>query len=350
MSAYRFRRRRAGRALIAGATAAVLLAGCSGGEGDEPAEQETAPTSDGGEGAAPTGGEEAPTSEPAPGDEQEPPADDTEVTSEAPQALELPRGGTEIFPDYRLFGYSGLPGSPGMGRMGIGDLDERVEEMEERGQEYAGGRDLLPVLELIATVVHPTPGSDGMYRTYIPEEVIEDHLEAARRHDGILLLNIQPGRSDFLDEVEHYEKWLVEPDVGVALDPEWAVDEGQIPGEVYGRTTGQELDEVAEYLASLVRDHGLPEKVMVYHQVHLDVVRDEADLRPHEGVVLIKSVDGIGAPSDKVKTYDRVNESKPEHVVAGFKLFYEEDAVLGPVMTGEEVLELDPQPEYILFE
>ncbi len=277
------------------------------------------------------------------------PSDDA-ATSEAPQVAELPRGGTEIFPEYRLFGYSGLPGSPGMGRMGIGDLDERVVEMEERGQEYAGGRELLPVLELIATVVHASPGDDGMYRTYIPESVIQDHLDAARRHDGILLLNIQPGRSDFIDEVRHYEQWLVEPDVGVALDPEWAVEDGQIPGQVYGRTTGAELDEVAEYLADLVAEHGLPEKVMVYHQVHAGVVHDEEDLQPHEGVVEIKSVDGIGAPADKIATYHNVNQSTPEHVVHGFKLFYEEDAALGPIMTGEEVLALEPEPEYILFE
>lgn len=352
--------------LSAGASAlAVLLAACSGG----------APSSEDPSGPPPVGSE-APTDETDPAHTDEPgsddpgsddpgsdgtggtetppagehPPDDSEVTTEAPQAAELPRGGTEIFPKFRLFGYSGLPGSPGMGRMGIGDLDERVEEMEERGAEYAGGRDLLPVLELIATVVHASPGSDGMYRTYIPESVIQDHLDAARRHDGILLLNIQPGRSDFIDEVKHYEEWLEEPDVGVALDPEWAVNEGQIPGQVYGSTTGSELDEVAEYLSDLVDEHALPEKVMIYHQVHADVVRDEGDLQAHDGVVQIKSVDGIGAPSDKIGTYDRVMEGTPEHVVPGFKLFYEEDAELGPIMTGEEVLGLEPQPEYILFE
>jgi len=200
------------RALLAGGgVLAVLLAGCSDAapEGAEP------PVSSGGEPAPEQGGPGDATGGPT----QQPPPDDVEVTTEAPQAIELPRGGTEIFPHYRLFGYSGLPGSPGMGRMGIGDLDERVVEMEERGEEYAGGRDLLPVLELIATVVHATPGSDGMFRTYIPESVIQDHLDAARRHQGILLLNIQPGRADFIDEVKHYEKWLVEPDVGVALDP-----------------------------------------------------------------------------------------------------------------------------------
>lgn len=329
---------RHGRVVLAGAAAlAVLLSACSEGDGEGGAGNASGPTQD-----APDASDDADPTGQAP--------DDAEQTTEAPQAAQLPRGGTEFFPEFRLFGYSGLPGSPGMGRMGIGDLDERVVEMEERGEEYAGGREQVPVLELIATVVHPTPGADGMYRTYIPESVIQDHLDAAREHDGILLLNIQPGRADFIDEVEHYEQWLTEPDVGVALDPEWAVNEGQVPGEVYGSTTGGELDGVAEYLAGLVEEHDLPEKVMVYHQVHTSVVQDEHDLRPHDGVVLIKSVDGIGSAEDKITTYNRVNESKPDHVIPGFKLFYEEDAVHGPIMTGEQVLALDPQPEYILFE
>src|SRR5690606_5394147 len=332
------------RALVAaGGALGVLLAACSAAPPDTDAvvdaDRTMATATPGPIGDAE--GETA-TGEPVPGD--------TEVTSEAPEVIELPRGGTEIFPDFRLFGYAGLPGSPGMGRLGIGDLDEKVDELEERGEEYAGGRPILPVLELIATVVHPTPGPDGMFRTYIPESVIQDHLDAARRHDGILLLNIQPGMADFIDEVQHYEKWLVEPDVGVALDPKWAVSEGQIPGRVYGSTTGAELSEVAEYLSGVATEHTLPEKVMVYHQVHPGVVRDELEMEQFPGVVVIKSVDGIGAPSDKIKTYNLVNKTKPDFVVPGFKLFYEEDDALGPIITGDESLALEQQQEYILFE
>lgn len=349
----RLRRRGARGLVVIGSAVAVLLAGCSGDAPEVGTPSDAAGVVEGGATPAPGGGDpDESTAAPAP-DDTAPDGtapDDTEVTTAEPEVIELPRGGTEIFPEFRLFGYSGLPGSPGMGRLGIGDLDEKVEEMEERGAEYAGGRPILPVLELIATVVHPVPGADGMFRTYIPESIIQDHLDAARRHDGILLLNIQPGRAAFIDEVRHYEKWLVEPDVGVALDPEWAVSEGQVPGRVYGSTTGAELSEVAAYLSELVEANKLPEKVMVYHQVHPGVVRDELDMEEAPGVVVIKSVDGIGAASDKIKTYNLVNETKPDFVVPGFKLFYEEDLVLGPIMTGEEVLALDPQPEYILFE
>ena len=338
------------RRMLAGVAIAALLAGCTGAPDTDPGSAVGAQSGGNSNDAAGTGGPQGGgEGDGASGGTSADESPTTEAPTE-PAVIELPRGGTEIFPDYRLFGYSGLPGSPGMGKLGIGDLDERVDEMEERGAEFAGGRDLLPVLELIATVVHPTPGPDGMYRTYNPESVIQDQLDAARRHDGILLLNIQPGRADFIDEVKHYEKWLVEPDVGVALDPEWAVEEGQVPGTVYGRTSGAELNEVAEYLSDLVEENGLPEKVMVYHQVHPGVVRDELDMEEFPGVVEIKSVDGIGAATDKIKTYNLVNETKPEFVVPGFKLFFEEDLVLGPLMTGDEVLALHPQPEYILFE
>ncbi|MDQ3358740.1 MAG: hypothetical protein M3520_07800 [Actinomycetota bacterium] len=345
-----------------GVALAVTLAACSPGPGraEVPPGDDPTSTAPGTAGATtepheptaeitePTAEETEPTEPTA--EETEPTESTAEVTEPTAEALELPRGGVEFFPRFRLFGYSGVPGAPGMGRMGIGDLDERVEEMQERGEEFAGDRELMPVLELIATVVHPTPGADGTYRTHVPESVVQDHLVAARRHDGILLLNIQPGRVDFIDEARHYEKWLLEPDVGLALDPEWAVGEGQVPGEVYGRTSGTELDEVAAYLSDLVEEHDLPEKVMVYHQVHPAVVQEEQELGEHDGVVIIKSVDGIGHPQDKMATYDRVNESKPDHVVPGFKLFYEEDAAFGPLMSGDEVLGLDPQPEYILWE
>lgn len=274
--------------------------------------------------------------------------DGADVTTDG--QAELPRGGRELFPDYALVGYVGHPDSEAMGRLGIGDPDERAGEIETELADFAGDRELMPVLELVVSVAHPVPGADGTYRTQMADDTIEDFLELARRHDALLLLNIQTGAVPFPEEVRDFEQWLVQPDVGVALDPEWAVAPGQVPGQVYGRTTGAELDEVAAYLAGLVEEHDLPEKAMVYHQVHASVVQDEAGLTEHEGVAAIKSVDGIGHPLDKVYTYDLVNASTPEHVHGGFKIFLEEDAEYGPLMTPEEVAELDPEVEYLMVE
>jgi hypothetical protein len=172
-----------------------------------------------------------------------------------------------IFPRFRLVGYAGLTGASTLGRLGTGPLDQRATELEKRAQEYRAGRDILPVLEVITSVVQASPGRDRMYRTRIADDQIGRYLRAARRYQALLRLNIQPGRSEFLPEVKAYRKWLKEPHVGIALDPEWAMDPGQVPGRAYGHTTGAEPDGVAAYLSDLVRTNRLPEKVLVYHQV-----------------------------------------------------------------------------------
>ena len=273
------------------------------------------------------------------------------VVASLPKPVELPRGGREVFPRFRLFGYSGHPNADALGRLGIGDIDDRMRELEQGGQAYRSDRDLLPVMELITVVAQPKPGADGLYRTRISDATIESWLATARAHDALLLLNIQPGRADFLDEVRHLERWLSEPEVGLALDPEWAVNADQVPGKVFGSTSGQELDAVAAWLSELAKAKGLPEKVLVYHQLHEDIVVDEAALGTHPGVVLVKSVDGIGSPAQKTAAWKRLVAKTPKHVALGFKLFYEEDTRGGrPLMTPEEVLALQPTPQYILYE
>lgn len=264
---------------------------------------------------------------------------------------QLPGGGRTIFPTYRLFGYSGAPYAPGQGRLGIGDLDERVVEMIERGKPYAKGRKVMPVMELITTTVLGKPGKDGMYRNRIDPKIIDEYLACARRHKAMLLLNIQPGRSDFLTEIKVWEKYLAEPDVGLALDPEWRMGPGEIPMHTFGHVTATELNGCIEYVAQIVAEHDLPEKVVLFHQLNPGVVRQEKLLKAAPGVVLIKSVDGIGSPGAKIDTYENVVKGMASFVHPGFKLFYQEDVASGGrLMTPAEVMSLKPVPEYILFE
>ena len=279
---------------------------------------------------------------------------------------DLPRGGRTLFPRYRLVGYSGGPGAAAFGRLGIGDLDTRIREIESVGSHYGGrvriagrdvrgvgaqGREVLPVLELIAVVAQRFPGDDRMYRVRIEPTVVDTYLAAARRHRALLLLNVQPGRAAFLDEVRALERWLVEPDVGVALDPEWAVDAPAVPGAVFGHVTGAELDAVDAYLANLVAQHRLPEKVMVVHQLAPSVIRGLPGLRARPGVVAVLSVDGIGTPAQKSATWRRLVADLPPGVRPGFKLFFDEDTAKGgPLMSSSQVLALGPVPDYVLYE
>ncbi|WP_245805166.1 hypothetical protein [Amycolatopsis australiensis] len=249
-----------------------------------------------------------------------------------------------------LVGFCGAPGSKALGRM-TGDLAAASRELRQQIRSFPAGRPITPVVELIATTVHRSPGEDGMYRSRCGEETVRDYLDAARALNGLLLLNIQPGRADFLPEVQAYERWLTEPDVGVALDPEWAVEPGVIPGRKFGRTTGDELDGVARYLGGLAEAHRLPAKVMVYHQVASSVVRDEQLLHAHPGVSPVKVVDGIGSATAKKATWKTLMTTKPAHVRAGFKLFFDEDTRRdAALMTPAEVMALSPVPAYVVYE
>ena len=64
--------------------------------------------------------------------------------------------------------------------------------------------------------------------------MIRRYLKAARKAKALLILDIQPGRSDFFTETKRLRKWLKEPDVGLALDPEWRMGPGEVPGKVIG--------------------------------------------------------------------------------------------------------------------
>ena len=67
-------------------------------------------------------------------------------------------------------------------------------------------------------------------------------------------------------------------------------------------------------------------------------------------MVTIKSVDGIGARADKLKTWRKLTRKPAAGVHAGFKLFSTEDTRHGPLMTPAQVLALRPRPEFVIYE
>ncbi|MBQ6644251.1 MAG: hypothetical protein IJH84_24915 [Saccharopolyspora sp.] len=281
----------------------------------------------------------APPAEPPPAPALRPP----------PPEPELPGGGRTVLPEHRMVGFSGAPGSAALGPL-HGDLDAAGQQIDRQAQDYTQNKRPLPVFELIATRATSSPGQDGQYRARSSDSTIDEHLAAARRYGAVLLLGIQPGRADFLDEVRHYDRWLAEPDVGLALDPEWAVGPDETPGDVFGTTTGGELNAVADHVSAIAREHSLPQKPLIYHQLSPSVVRDEQDLAPHPELALVKSMDGIGSPELKKQAWDKLVTTKPPHVATGIKLFFQEDTRSGPLMTPPEVLGLQPAPDYVLYE
>ena len=125
---------------------------------------------------------------------------------EAPAAkpVELPLGGREIFPRFRVVAFYGAPQSHELGALGIGSPDEAVRRLASQARPYAKKtRPVLLALELLADVANRDPGTDGLYRTRQPASIVRRYLAAARRAKALLVLDIQPGHADFLTETRH---------------------------------------------------------------------------------------------------------------------------------------------------
>ena len=279
------------------------------------------------------------------GDGALPPSEADEPAA-MPKPVELPRGGREIFPKHRVVAFYGAPQSEELGALGIGTPAGAARRLERQAKAFdRPDRPVLPALELIAVIANAHAGQDSRYRTRQTDAVIGRYLRAARRAKALLLLDIQPGASDFFTEATRLERWLREPDVGLALDPEWRVGPGEVPGQVIGHVDSREVNAVTAWLEQLTAEHGLPEKLVVIHQFTDDMV-DDTTLRARDGLQIVLNADGFGTAPVKKSKYDAFTRKAPGFE-PGFKLFYREDVGL---MTPRQVLRMRPLPDFVVYE
>ena len=141
--------------------------------------------------------------------------------------------------------------------------------------------------------------------------------------------------------------WLREPDVSLALDPEWRVGPDQVPGRVIGSSDAREINAVSDWLARLVRARDLPQKLLLVHQFTESMIRDKAAIARRPGLAIAYNVDGFGGQAVKRAKYATFAASNRAGFHDGFKLFYEEDTDL---MSPRQVLAMRPPPDVIVYE
>ena len=276
----------------------------------------------------------------------------TTAASVAPDAAlplrQLPRGGRRIFPTYLVVAHYGTAGTAALGVLGEGSPDVAAARLVKAAAPFAkaSGRKVLPAFELIATVAQRKPGDDGTYSSYIADADIERYLAAARKVKALVVLDLQPGRADFLTQAKHYERFLLQPDVGLALDPEWKLTPSQVPLKQIGATDAASINAVSSYLAQLTVSHRLPEKLFVVHQFRTDMIPDRAKVVPRQGLAMVVHLDGFGTHYVKHLVYDALSlRSGPLH--NGLKLFIDEDT---DMFTPYEAMAFRPRPELITYQ
>jgi hypothetical protein len=265
------------------------------------------------------------------------------TTTTPPLPPELPRGGRRLFPGYRVVGFYGMQN---LDVLGTGPPEVVGWRLLRVARSYARpGTPVMPMFELIATIAHRFPTPSGLYRSR-QDEVVQRYLQAVRGIDGILVLDVQPGRAEFVDELRHWERYLRLPDVGVALDPEFSMGPGQVPGRQVGRTDdAAAINRASAYVAGLVRRHRLPQKLFMIHQFRDHMVADKAAIATRPGLAMTWNADGFGVRSAKLEDYHSYTRDRRFH--PGLKLFYDNDIDL---MAPREVLRLEPAPRVINYQ
>jgi hypothetical protein len=259
---------------------------------------------------------------------------------------ELPRGGRHLFPRHRIVAYYGAPQNDELGALGIGTPAEAGKRLLRQMREYRrGGRHLLPAMELIAVVAAGSAQNDGSYSYKQSPATVEKYLAAARRIKALLVLDIQPGHADFMTLVKHFEPFLRQPDVALALDPEWHTP-GAVPGTVIGSTDAATVNAVSAYLQGIVERYRLPDKMLLVHQFTESMIRNKELLRHRHGVPLVLNVDGFGNQAVKIAKYNDFTHPSTRSRT-GFKLFYREDT---DTMAPAQVLKLRPRPDVVIYE
>jgi len=286
--------------------------------------------------------------------------------------------GPQLLPKYRIVSYYGNPLSATMGVLGQGSSGRMLARLAAQEQAYRvadPSRPVLGALELVAVVAQSSPGPQGYYSAQMPYSLIQGELDLARRHHLLLILDVQIGHASVQTEVRYLAPFLRQPDVELALDPEFAMRPGDIPGVEFGSMPTPPVNWALAYLQAIVeRDH-LPQKILILHQFIESMVPDWQGIEEQPDVALVRDLDGFGDWGRKAGEYEQFiqQESIPyvvpfevpigvrgalnagyateirQHVVVcgGVKIFYTQDT---PPEPPSVVLSLDPPPLVVIYQ
>ncbi|GGM12349.1 hypothetical protein GCM10011594_35270 [Nakamurella endophytica] len=278
------------------------------------------------------------------------PSTSTGPARSVPPAATLPGGGRTLFPGHLLVALYGQPGISGLGVLGEQDVPESITRARRLAARYAelGRGTVVPTFEIIATIADSAAGPDGDYSAETDVETLRSWVDAATAAGLYVVLDLQPGRTDFLTQARRYAELLQRPNVGLALDPEWRLGPGQRHLQQIGSVHAAEVNAVADWLAALTAQHHLPQKLLLLHQFTRSMILERQDLDArHPELAVVIQMDGQGNQDVKDETWQSITADAPAGVRFGWKNFLRRDH---PVLDPAGSLAKDPTPVLISYE
>lgn len=301
--------------------------------------------------------EEPEPEEPEPVVEEEEPVVEEDEPAAPASAIAARRRAVRVLPDailprQRIVAFYGNPASTRMGILGELPPDRMLARLDreiERWREADPSTPVKPALHMIAVMATGDPGADSTYRLRMPERRVRDVMAWAERRDALVFLDIQPGLSSVAAELPSLEKWLRLPHVHLALDPEWDMPAGSLPGKRIGTMSAADVNRAIDFLAGLVEEHDLPPKVLVVHRFTQSMLTGATTIKDDPRVQVVINMDGWGPPAQKRQTYRQIVEPEATQFT-GFKLFFKHDVKSGRMLTPQELVRLNPPPVYIQYQ
>jgi len=259
-----------------------------------------------------------------------------------------------ILPFNRIVAYYGNLSAKNMGVLGQYPEDEMLAKLDVEVKKWTLAdpeTPVIPALQYIVVTAQQKPGNDGKYRLRMPDAEIDKVIEMSKKINGLVFLDIQVGQSTIQEELPLLEKYLIMPNVHVAIDPEFSVKDGKLPGTNIGAYNATDINYVTDYLVKLVKDNNLTPKIFVIHRYIQKMVTNYKLIKTVPEVQIVMDMDGWGVKENKIVSYKDFIYKEPVQFT-GFKLFYKNDLwkpSLG-MMTPEEILKLTPSPIYIQYQ
>lgn len=265
-------------------------------------------------------------------------------------AANLPGRDEPVLRDRRMVALYGVPGTPSLGALGEQPLGKSVERVSRLAHSYdeLTKDDVVPAFELIATIASTSAGDDGDFSSELPLSTLRPWIERAAKEGVYVVLDLQPGRTDFRTQAKRYAPLLKYPHVGLALDPEWRLGPNQRHLEQIGSVRGKEVNDTIDWLARLTERENLPQKLLILHQFRTEMISArkliDAD---REYVSVLIHADGQGTHAAKRGTWRSLHEDAPRGVHWGWKNFIDEDH---PMLTPKQTYRVRPTPDFVSYQ
>ena len=261
-----------------------------------------------------------------------------------PRPQARPPAGGGYLSKYQLITFYGSPWGRALGILGNYPRKQMTEYIYGLVAEYQplDSRHAMCTWHMVTTVANQNPPE---YRHVVDIPTIEVWVASADFYECAVILDIQPGHVTIEEEFNRISRFLYNPHVHLAIDPEFDMVGEQIPGISVGQTPASDINWVQNELQKIANQIGV-NKVLMLHQFKDSMLPDKGNIINYPNVETVIDSDGTFNTDIKISNYlQYANEPAMEY--GAIKIFYEYDPW---IMTPEQVQNLSPRPAIIIYQ